>query len=138
MKKNINLTLVVFLIFANGYSQVVPSTLASLIGKIWTYRFEEEETTKVEIRYSPTTEYAYYTSEEWEEGEETPFYLSDSIVTAFDDSKIGTVYNGKYIITKDKSDETGCYEIVELTTTKLKIRKYDGISYSDTITFSCY
>jgi hypothetical protein len=58
------------------------------------------------------------------------YYLSDSIVSVFDPSKIGSVSHGKYIIRRAKRDltennsprPTSVFEIIELDTTSLIMR----------------
>ena len=59
------------------------------------------------------------------------YYLCDSIVKIFDSTKVGTIMEGKYIVTRvlrdNKTNPTqpqpvSVYEIVELNSTKLVIR----------------
>ena len=52
-----------------------------------------------------------------------PFYLSDQIVSAFDNSKIGTAQNGRYMIVKvNSSNPLRVFEIVELTENRLLLK----------------
>ena len=62
-----------------------------------------------------------------------PFYLSDTPTHAdFDDSKVGNVPNGRYIIRPGFADDTEfpvfANEIISLNDTELKLRLRDGIT----------
>lgn len=47
-------------------------------------------------------------------GEHSRYYLSDVIDTVFDESKVGRVENGKYIVQLGKGGKTWVHEIIVL------------------------
>ncbi len=118
--------------------EVLESTLTKLTNKVWDFLYfdgdDDEEDVRVEFSYSTTEASVHVISNVWDTTEVSKFYLSDSIVNVFDDSKIGKINNGKYIILKDVFEdghtEVTCEEILELTDTTLTIRDIEEGDYS--------
>ena len=140
MKRKVFLAFIALNVFVGVIAQTTPSTLTMLTGKVWDYLLfdDGEKKIRIEFYYSTTEERVQCFSDVWNTTETSKFYLSDSIVNVFDDSKIGKINNGKYIILKDVFEdghiEVSCQEIIELTDTTLTIRDIEGDDYSDAIT----
>ena len=68
------------------------------------------------------------------------YYLSDTIETTFDKSKVGKSTNGKYIIFRNKWERNGMeiYEILLLTYNTLILQKVTGIRIGGSNTFYLY
>lgn len=138
--KKLVLAFIALNVFVGVIAQTTPSTLAMLTGKVWNYLLfdDGEKEIRIEFYYSTTEERVQCFSDVWNTTETSEFYLSDNIVNVFDDSKIGKINNGKYIILKDVFEdghiEVSCQEIIELTDTTLTIRDIEGDDYSDAIT----
>ena len=99
------------------------STLDKLQGKTWASPARSDQT-YWEDQYTRDTQ----KSTRFVDGRadivwDTPFYLSDELVLEFDDTKIGTAANGKYIILK--GDLGGIWEGPRPTATPLRIMKLD-------------
>jgi len=51
------------------------------------------------------------------------YYLNDSFDTQFDDSRVGKIFNGKYIITKNKKNSSiSVFEIIKLDESELILK----------------
>lgn len=59
------------------------------------------------------------------------YYLTSSVEYAFDESKVGKVANGTYMMTKNQWGSIACYKICELTPVKLTLHIVhgDGLRY---------
>lgn len=138
MKKKVFFAIFTIVFASVCQAQTASSVLSKLVEKVWTYRFQSDKDYPIiEMRFSATEQNIYYSSEKWEKGEKHPFYLSDDIVTTFDESKIGNVSDGKYIVTKETSkdqDVVYCYEIIELSSSTLTFRRIANGTPSYTIT----
>ena len=114
-----------------------------MTNKVWDFLYfdgdDDEEDVRVEFSYSTTEASVHVISKGWDTTEVSKFYLSDSIVNVFDDSKIGKINNGKYIILKDVIEdghtEVTCEETLELTDTTLTIRDIEEGSYETTLNY---
>ena len=114
-----------------------------MTNKVWDFLYfdgdDDEEDVRVEFSYSTTEASVHVISKGWNTTEVSKFYLSDSIVNVFDDSKIGKINNGKYIILKDVFEdghtEVTCEETLELTDTTLTIRDIEEGSYETTLNY---
>ncbi|MBO4984575.1 MAG: hypothetical protein J6C87_02910 [Bacteroides sp.] len=121
-----------FLLLSTSVFAQESSTLEKLMNKEWYFDYEGSqgiEPNKGKI--FGTEKITYFT--DYSEGRKIYygyFYLSDTIETTFDESKLGKNVNGKYIINPitivDKNGKetktAGVCEILELTETKLVIQ----------------
>ena len=83
-------------------------TLTRLTSKIWVYKFDDDkEKPRVEFKYSTTEEEVHYISDKWNTIEKASFCLSNTIDKVFDDTKVGKISDGKYIILKDVFEDIG-------------------------------
>ena len=107
-----------------------PKQLELLINKIW-FQIDENNGNRLneEHYYTPSGEQTVTIMNEnrtmnFPIIEENKFYLSDTIVSHFEKSKISTHNNGNYFIIEKKVDnkkQTYCYKIEELTEQRLVI-----------------
>ena len=100
------------------------STLDKLQGKTWRIQWSDDY-----MDYQFTRTDKIYMFED--EPTSRPFYLSDQIETQFNESKVGTVTNGRYIIVEgsDPDDEyfrVFVYEIMKLDNTEFTIKLRNG------------
>lgn len=133
------IVLIALIVFVGVIIQTPSSTLTKLTNKIWVYKFDDDkEKPRVEFKYSTSEEEVHYISDKWNTIEKASYYLSNTIDKVFDDTKVGKISDGKYIILKDVFEdghiEVSCLEIIELTTTTFKCRDIEGDEYSDPIT----
>jgi hypothetical protein len=132
MKNNLILGVIVILLnFTNTnlYSQNAVSTLDKLTEKEWNFVFPSDpgfssintytkEILTTTLRYNNTDTKMPY-----------PFYLSDKADTTFNDSNVGKIEEGKYIITLNKKAKSiGVFEIITLTNTSLVLKNLENKS----------
>jgi hypothetical protein len=130
MKKiNLNVFIVfALLLFLTSSIPVQKTTLQKLTGKTWTYQYPEGYSKPIVLTFSFTdsTQTGTITFEGGGGSADRLFYLSDTIETVFDDSKVGNVQNGKYIIFNACGTNGNCKvvvdEIISLTDVKLSIK----------------
>jgi len=118
----------------NLYSQNAVSTLDKLTGKEWTFVFPSDPGFSSIDTYTKeilTTTFRYNNIDT---KMPYPFYLSDKADTTFNDSNVGKIEEGKYIITLNKKAKSmGVFEIITLTSTSLELKNLGNKSI---ITFS--
>lgn len=116
--------LIIFLTITNKdlYSQNAVSTLDKLIGKEWFTIFPGEkkfsnfdiytkEIRTTTFRFNNVDSKLFY-----------QFYLSDKAETIFNNSDVGKIEEGKYIITLSEKGKLGVFEIITLTSTSLELK----------------
>ena len=117
----------------SAFSQIGSSMLTRLQGKRWVMK----ETNRTFEMVFTTTKCFYYTDGKADDTRN--YYLSDTIETVFDKSKVGKIMNGKYIIEGDiLNKSTGnqrpfvrVHEIKEFNeTTLVLIFRHDGVKYT--------
>ena len=114
--------IILFSINCTALNAQVTVTQSSLIGIAWTKNFHDIQTTTMTFTNDSICEYTVSKS-----GKEFnfchPYYLSDEMPNSFDNSKVGNVSTGKYIIEYNAVlDETYVLAIFEVTNEKLVIK----------------
>lgn len=108
MYEKLVLAFIALNVFVGVIAQTTPSTLTRLTSKIWVYKFDDDkEKPRVDFKYSTTEEEVHYISDKWNTIEKASFYLSNTIDKVFDDTKVGKISDGKYIILKDVFEDIG-------------------------------
>jgi hypothetical protein len=102
--------------------------MQKLTAKTWIYTLPQGYTKSydVTVNYSITSEMTTISYSNGSGSDSRAYYLSNTIETLFDDNKVGTVQNGKYIII-DVHPSAGARsvevnEIIELTSAKLTVK----------------
>jgi len=141
-----------FLIFHNKYSKddmmifrILSLTDDRLIlkydsGDIWIFKSNKNSVLLTEFCDKTTLDYEKFTKKTFQKKDiankkwfkecpdftvksEANYYLSDTVETVFDESKIGKSTSGRYIIERSSWDgEIFVFEILELTDSKLKLK----------------
>ncbi|MGV8090410.1 MAG: hypothetical protein AB2L24_00910 [Mangrovibacterium sp.] len=111
------------------YAQKENTVLDKLQGKKWfmaTAMDGDKIVNWTESKYEKDKVLYYFNGQLFGMGE---YYLSDSIVTVFDQNKVGKVINGRYIVSRILRDKTdtrptpiGVLEIVELGSDKMVVK----------------
>ena len=105
------------------------SVQEQLMSKNWMHDATESRLFCVEINYEKTECIQYIILKKKGTGIHFVYYLSDSIETQFDNSKVGKKTNGKYIVysyTGEKNDSFFIDEILELTDHLFKHKSIKG------------
>lgn len=105
------------------------STTIEMLGnaKVWRAQFPGKDKIIFEISFSKTEWTDQFTYDGTIAKRKSYFYLSDQLVKEFDQTKVGTSDNGKYIIQNLINRKSGektlkVYEIVELTSSEMKLK----------------
>lgn len=135
----LNLSSVLACLFICVSSIFAQSTTIEMLGnaKVWRAQFPGKDKIIFEISFSKTEWTDQFTYDGTIAKRKSYFYLSDQLVKEFDQTKVGTSDNGKYIIQNLINRKSGektlkVYEIVELTSSEMKLKDlstYDIIFY---------
>jgi hypothetical protein len=126
MKRKIKITVCLLFMFVSFNSLAQISTLEKLMNKTWVRIYDNQGDWSFKQNYTTTvlTETLYYQGKTITA--ESYFYLSDQIETTFDNSKVGNVTDGKYIISFipewDGNSYFKVWEIMIITETYLEIK----------------
>ena len=118
------LILIVIALAASQYlfSQSSTTALGRLVDKEWKMIFPSEKQYKYTDSYSKeiiTTIFVYNNSEV---KLFSKYYLSDNIVSTFNESNMGKVYDGKYLVKNNDKGDVSVFEILILSNSTLKLK----------------
>jgi hypothetical protein len=114
------------------------STMQKLTAKTWIYQVPAAYTQKfslsMTLKYSTTTENGTMILDGVTTSLSRAYYLSDIIETSFDNSKIGNVQNGKYLIISTQGTSFDVFEILTLNTIKFSFKHIRSGTVSNFVT----